>query len=116
MMTRKTSGCAICGNSNLASICTACVNYRLWELSETFTTGGGPEKYNSNACTRSHHEWCADLLWRWCLGITEGIHAKGKKIFGKLQDNQREEVAESTSSSLKPKTPPRVLGVILCVN
>nr|XP_043608719.1 uncharacterized protein LOC122580507 [Erigeron canadensis] len=28
-MTRKTSTCAICENSNLASICTVCVNYRL---------------------------------------------------------------------------------------
>ncbi|XP_059630463.1 uncharacterized protein LOC132273522 [Cornus florida] len=30
-MTRKTSCCAICENSNLASICTVCVNYRLIE-------------------------------------------------------------------------------------
>uniref|UniRef100_A0A5B7A129 Putative DNA-directed RNA polymerase II protein isoform 1 n=1 Tax=Davidia involucrata TaxID=16924 RepID=A0A5B7A129_DAVIN len=30
-MTRKTSSCAICENSNLASICTVCVNYRLNE-------------------------------------------------------------------------------------
>ncbi|KAA8538021.1 hypothetical protein F0562_027399 [Nyssa sinensis] len=30
-MTRKPSNCAICENSNLASICTVCVNYRLNE-------------------------------------------------------------------------------------
>ncbi|XP_077224720.1 DNA-directed RNA polymerase II protein isoform X2 [Tasmannia lanceolata] len=29
MMARKTSNCAICENSNLASICAVCVNYRL---------------------------------------------------------------------------------------
>uniref|UniRef100_A0A5B7A3B6 DNA-directed RNA polymerase II protein n=1 Tax=Davidia involucrata TaxID=16924 RepID=A0A5B7A3B6_DAVIN len=32
-MTRKTSSCAICENSNLSSICTVCVNYRLNEYS-----------------------------------------------------------------------------------
>ncbi|WVY91572.1 hypothetical protein V8G54_037086 [Vigna mungo] len=30
-MTRKTSNCAICDNSNQASICSICVNYRLNE-------------------------------------------------------------------------------------
>lgn len=34
-MTRKPSCCAICENSNLASICTVCVNYRLNEYSTT---------------------------------------------------------------------------------
>ncbi|CAL5414868.1 unnamed protein product [Camellia sinensis] len=33
--TRKTSSCAICDNSNLASICPVCVNYRLNEYSTT---------------------------------------------------------------------------------
>ncbi|XP_051123770.1 uncharacterized protein LOC127246424 [Andrographis paniculata] len=33
MATRKTSTCAICENSNLASICTVCVNYRLNDYS-----------------------------------------------------------------------------------
>ncbi|KAG8377353.1 hypothetical protein BUALT_Bualt08G0024300 [Buddleja alternifolia] len=31
MMTRKASSCAVCENSNLASICPVCVNYRLNE-------------------------------------------------------------------------------------
>ncbi|KAG5541672.1 hypothetical protein RHGRI_021488 [Rhododendron griersonianum] len=35
MMTRKPSCCAICENSNLASICTVCVNYRLNEYNTT---------------------------------------------------------------------------------
>ncbi|XP_052189821.1 uncharacterized protein LOC127799641 isoform X2 [Diospyros lotus] len=34
-MTRKPSSCAICENSNLASICTVCVNYRLNEYNIT---------------------------------------------------------------------------------
>ncbi|KAF7114870.1 hypothetical protein RHSIM_RhsimUnG0073000 [Rhododendron simsii] len=35
MTTRKPSCCAICENSNLASICTVCVNYRLNEYNTT---------------------------------------------------------------------------------
>ncbi|XP_071692695.1 uncharacterized protein [Rutidosis leptorrhynchoides] len=36
-MTRKPSTCAICENSNLASVCTVCVNYRLNSYSTNLT-------------------------------------------------------------------------------
>lgn len=37
-MTRKTSTCAICENSNLASICSVCVNYRLNSYGSNLTS------------------------------------------------------------------------------
>ncbi|MFS7941181.1 hypothetical protein Hanom_Chr05g00473181 [Helianthus anomalus] len=37
-MTRKSSTCAICENSNLASICTVCVNYRVNSYGTNLTT------------------------------------------------------------------------------
>ncbi|KAJ7959065.1 DNA-directed RNA polymerase II [Quillaja saponaria] len=59
MMTRKTSNCTICKNSNLASICAVCVNYRLNEYN------------NSLKSLRSHRD---SLYSR----LSEVLKAKGK--------------------------------------
>ncbi|KAH7524453.1 uncharacterized protein LOC107422711 isoform X1 [Ziziphus jujuba] len=59
MMSRKTSNCAICENSNLASICAGCVNYRL------------SDHYNTLKALKSHR----DSLY---LRLSEVLVAKGK--------------------------------------
>lgn len=41
MMTRKTTSCAICENTNLASICSVCVNYRLNEYNTSLKSFKG---------------------------------------------------------------------------
>lgn len=58
-MSRKTSSCAICENSNLSSICSGCVNYRLNE-------------YSNNLKTLKSRR---DLLY---LRLSEVLVAKGK--------------------------------------
>ncbi|XP_028771899.1 uncharacterized protein LOC114729112 [Neltuma alba] len=58
-MTRKTSVCALCENSNLASVCTICVNYRLNEY------------YHSLKSLKAHR----DSLY---AALSEVLVAKGK--------------------------------------
>lgn len=58
-MTKKNSSCAICENSNLASICSCCVNYRLNE-------------YNSTLKSLKNHR---DFLYS---KLSENLVAKGK--------------------------------------
>ncbi|XP_057973373.1 uncharacterized protein LOC131161556 [Malania oleifera] len=59
MVTRKTSNCAICQSSNLASICANCVNYRL-------------NDYNVSLKSLKSHR---DSLY---LRLSEALVAKGK--------------------------------------